>query len=923
VDDAEFERLSAKILDGEVPDWEALERATPPEQRARLDALRAISQVAAASHTALGERQRERWAGFDLIEPVGHGGYGDVWRAHDPQLDREIALKLIPAEDEDVDDVLREGRLLARIRHPNVATIYGATHVDGEIGVAMEFIGGDDLDTIVRRDGPLPARDVIDIGLQLARALDAVHRAGVLHRDIKASNVKRTEEDRVILLDFGSSRELRLHTIEPADEAGTPLYVAPEVFAGGTASVQSDLYSLGVLLHFLATGRYPVTASSFADLAAKHAARRSTATSIDATLRLSRRLTAVLTPLLAPDAQARPRSAAEVARRLARRRSRYAIAAGTAAILIAGGSAFSARFLARTSGFGREPAFSVRRLDFAIAPATVGRPSRDGRVLPFVDRRNGGLALMHTDTGSIDLLTYQGDMLHHYVGASVASPDGREIAYEWQGNGKEQLQVLDVASRSSRVVWQPGRGEIQPTAWSPGDRMIAGVLTDGDRRDLFVLPADGGQPRVFAVGGVDAPSFSENGRYLIFQNTGDNGSTLWKVAVDRGDPEPIDIVAGDDQTPLWSDGRLVFVSNRGGESSVWSVPMNTDGKPAGAPAEVPGTNGIVELLGVLPDGSLLARRGEGTSQVLSANLDGSAVHEISTGPGTHLSPDWSPDGTLVAYITEPPGPFRRVLRIRNVVTGEERSLRDLGRNSGAPGHIGLNPRFSPDGRRILVRTLPNVPKNGFIVVDLKTTAESGPYLTHRSYRDVEWDDDTHVVFGESERGISRLDLETGHEELLSKVPPNLYVGRGVALTPDRTRIAFVLETEASATSHMMVMNRDGSDVHELFAKSRPRPYGGLPQFSAVPLLLGQWTAEGRELLFASTDVLPNGYTKWDTRLWAVAAEGGAPRATGLVIAGLRDIRVNRADGRLAFSMFTVQTEAVVLPGVLRQPEAVR
>ena len=246
MDDADFARLSAEILDGNMPDWDALEREAPPEQRGRLDALRAIAQVAAVSRDALRPTQPECWGGFDLIEPVGHGGYGEVWRARDPQLDREIALKLIPAADEDIEDVLREGRLLARIRHPNVAMIFGASHIDGEIGVAMEFVGGEDLDTIVRRHGALPPREVTEIALQMARALEAVHRAGVLHRDIKASNVKRTDDGRAILIDFGSSRELQLHTTQTSAEAGTPLYVAPEVLAGAAATVQSDLYSLGV-----------------------------------------------------------------------------------------------------------------------------------------------------------------------------------------------------------------------------------------------------------------------------------------------------------------------------------------------------------------------------------------------------------------------------------------------------------------------------------------------------------------------------------------------------------------------------------------------------------------------------------------------------------------------------------------------------
>ena len=274
MDDVDFERLSTEILDGHVPDWEALERDTPPDERRRLDALRAVARIAAASREVLANKEPERWGGFELIEPVGHGGYGEVWRAYDPQLDRHIALKLVPAEhDQEAHDVLREGRLLARVRHPNVAAIYGASRVDREIGVAMEFVSGDDLDTRVRRHGPLPSREALNIGLQLARALDAVHRAGVLHRDVKASNVKCTEDGRAILLDFGSSGELRVHSSAPVSEPGTPLYLAPEVLLGGPATIQSDLYSLGVLLYYLATGRYPVRASSIEALRSAHAQR--------------------------------------------------------------------------------------------------------------------------------------------------------------------------------------------------------------------------------------------------------------------------------------------------------------------------------------------------------------------------------------------------------------------------------------------------------------------------------------------------------------------------------------------------------------------------------------------------------------------------------------------------------------------------
>ena len=318
-----------------------------------------------------------------------------------------------------------------------------------------------------------------------------------------------------------------------------------------------------------------------------------------------------------------------------------------------------------------------------------------------------------------------------------------------------------------------------------------------------------------------------------------------------------------------------------------------------------------------------ARRGAGTSQVIVANLDGSDAREVSSGPGAHMSPDWSPDGVRVAYISEAPGPVLHTLHIRDLATGGERVFTDLGRSTGSPGRIGMNPRLSPDGGRVLLRAIRNGPSTGFFVVDLASGGESRLYAANRNYRDIEWDNAMHVVFGELNRGIVRLNLETRDEEVLFSVPKGSSIGRGIASTPDRSGIAFVVESRGAGTARLMMMNRDGSGVHELFAKSRPRPYGGLPFFAAVPLLLGQWRADGGELLFASTEALPSGYTKWETALWAVPADGGAPHTTGLSAAGLRDIRVEPNGGRVAYTVFTVHTDAVVLPHILQRTDQIR
>ena len=203
------------------------------------------------------------------------GTFGDVYLARDTALDRDVALKLLRQRaraEALASQFLAEGRLLARVAHPNVITVYGAESVDGRVGLWMEFIRGLTLEDVLRQHGAFSAREATFIGLDLCRALAAVHATGLVHRDVKAANVMREQGGRIVLMDFGAGEDLATRRREQM--AGTPLYLAPEIFAGRPATVQSDLYSLGVLLYRLTTGAYPVSGATLAELAAAHRAGR-------------------------------------------------------------------------------------------------------------------------------------------------------------------------------------------------------------------------------------------------------------------------------------------------------------------------------------------------------------------------------------------------------------------------------------------------------------------------------------------------------------------------------------------------------------------------------------------------------------------------------------------------------------------------
>jgi eukaryotic-like serine/threonine-protein kinase len=216
-------------------------------------------------------RAGDRWGNLQLTEKLGQGAFGQVWRARDQLLESDVALKLIderPGRHDVTERVLREGRILARIKHPNVVTIHGVEQHDGQLGLRMEYVRGKTLEQILNTSGPFSDREAALVGQDLCRALAIIHGAGLLHRDLKAENVMREDGGRVVLMDLGSG-ELQSRAAQ-SGLAGTPLYLAPEVLAGGEATVQSDLYSLGVLLDHLVTRTYPVRAASLDELCSKH-----------------------------------------------------------------------------------------------------------------------------------------------------------------------------------------------------------------------------------------------------------------------------------------------------------------------------------------------------------------------------------------------------------------------------------------------------------------------------------------------------------------------------------------------------------------------------------------------------------------------------------------------------------------------------
>ena len=275
-EDVRLLNVAGAISDGDGVNWNRVrEQAADAATSSVLRELHALEQIAAfhrsaePADTPTAERSERRdaaplgsWSHFTLLETIGEGSFGTVYRARDTKLQTSVALKLIPLPADrtvNLSRALKEARLLARVRHINVVSVYGADLVDGRVGIWMEFIDGRTLAAVLREQGSFGSREAALIGGDLCEALAAVHAAGLVHGDVKARNVVRAAGGRTVLMDFGTGKDLRIRAVGTGhDIAGTPLYLAPEVFHGAPRSSRTDIYSLGVLLYHLVTSAYPV-----------------------------------------------------------------------------------------------------------------------------------------------------------------------------------------------------------------------------------------------------------------------------------------------------------------------------------------------------------------------------------------------------------------------------------------------------------------------------------------------------------------------------------------------------------------------------------------------------------------------------------------------------------------------------------------
>jgi serine/threonine protein kinase len=857
--------VARAIAERQPVDWALAESSGDAAWRDMVRELKVIATIADLHHEGRAHAAPTTWGPFRMVELVGRGVYGDVYRAIDTKLDREVALKLLRlvAGETAGTEVLDEARLLARVRHPNVVTIHGADGFDGRVGLWMEFVDGRTLEDVLQQDGPLPARDLAAVCLDVCRALEAVHEAGLLHRDIKAQNVMRELGGRHVLMDFGAGRSTERHG--PFHLAGTPLYIAPEVLDGEPSSRQSDIYGVGVLLFHLATGRYPVEAATLDDLRRRHAA-------VDRQDLKALRpdcppaLIAVVDRALAEapsDRFATAREMAEAAAPLADaprpgKRTLGRLVGAIALVAVCAAAIW-------LSGPRDEPSASARtQVLWEDAADLQGTTSADGRFLSFVDRTTERLAVRDLVSGRTTLLP-QSDETESLEGWTTLSPDGRWIAYgHWRSSGTGRPRVvvslIGVDGRNGRMLLDdPGVAYALPNAWSPDGEWVAISVARRDHSAIELAARDGSVTRpIVRLRPEEFPGpvqFSADGRWVVFLFRG----AVSLVKTDGSSERPVEVVPAERVLGWTADDRLLFVRDRQGATEVYALSM-ADGRAVGEPVRLDGAANLGRLLPIaVADGGGVAALGltrSGTLTYGSVQLATDAV-TMAIDPATGA-------------------------------TGPER----VGRQLFASGVGGLEGglRYSTDGTHTLYRATRD---SVLIEWTNGSTRTLVPRLTDMRRVESAPDGQALIAGGRvgGDWGIYRVDLETGEASVfVTGIPPISRFtiapdGSTIYYTHDDTSVvARDLRTGAERTvwdrgAWHLAVSRDGRRLALVSGRGveiLDVDTGGVVTRADEPAGArfwgGDWSPDGRQFFATVT----HGSTDSRGEVWRIPVDGGEP-----------------------------------------------
>jgi Tol biopolymer transport system component len=601
--------------------------------------------------------QGSRLGHYQIVEPIGAGGMGQVFRAHDSRLGRDVALKMLPEEfARDADRLARferEARLLAALSHPHIGAIYGVEDGDGRPALVLELVEGKTLAELIQDCGterPLPLSEALAIARQIVDALEAAHEKGIVHRDLKPTNVKITPEGVVKVLDFGLGRAspvpggtasspaptITHEETMPGAVLGTPAYMSPEQARGLPVDRRADIWAVGCVLFEMLTGEKVFDGDTASDTLA-HVLTRD------------------------PEWSLLPGETPSAIRRLLRRCLQK-----------------DPRRRLRDLGDARLELEEAVTEDEQPPAAPAARAAADVRLARLTDA-----------VGMVD--------------SPAVSPDGKMLAFVAVGGGRRQIWIRMLVGGAPLQVTRDNADHDEPRWMRDSSTLVYHTRVPGSEvGHLWQVSALGGPPRRLAasLGGGDV---SHDGRRLaFFQRCGD-GIALAVAALDGSTTETIlDIPPGFlCDRPRWSPDDHLIAFRRAGEffDSRIEVVAVAGGRPVTAARA-----GWMRGHSWLPDGSGLvysSSLGSTLTYPPTHNLrvvrqDGSADRQLTFGDVSYYEPDVHSSGRLLASRVR-----SRSEVWRFPVEGEPAdNVRNATRITHQTGQIQV-PSVSPDGREMV------------------------------------------------------------------------------------------------------------------------------------------------------------------------------------------------------------------------------